>query len=129
MKENNEPFWAAWIFVAALLYAIWASMHLYHSDPGLQNGVGIMVSWLVMPLVFCVALGIAGAVFGWAFHFVKDPRTRTCFLLVAFAVFFLGYGKPSIFVILVALIAFPFAYFKAKGTGKDEKDLQDFMKK
>ena len=129
MKISKDPFWSAWAFVAALLYAIWASEHLYHSDPSLQNGVGIMVIWIVIPFVFCVALGIAGAFFGWLFYFVKDPSTRACLLLVAFGVFFLGYGKPSIFVIALALISFPFAYIKAKKTGKDEKDLQDFMKK
>ncbi|MFZ6798393.1 hypothetical protein ACO0KZ_01245 [Undibacterium sp. Di24W] len=129
MKINKDPFWAAWAFVAALLYAIWASEHLYHSDPNLQNGVGIMVIWIVIPFVFCVALGIAGAFFGWIFHFVKAPSTRVCLLLVAFGVFFLGYGKPSIFVTTLALISFPFAYIKTKKTNKDEKDLQDFMKK
>lgn len=129
MKINNEPFWSAWVFVAALSYAIWASTHFYHSDPGLQNGVGIMVSWLAIPFVFCVALGIAGAFFGWTFHFVKSSGARTCLLLAAFGVFFLGYGKPSFLVIAVTLISFPLAYLKANKTGKDEKDLQDFMKK
>jgi uncharacterized membrane protein YhaH (DUF805 family) len=129
MKINNEPFWYAWVFVAALLYAIWASEHLYHSDPNLKNGVGIMVVWIIMPFVFCVALGIAAAVFGLTFRFIKDPSTRACLLLVAFGVFLLGYGKPSIFVILLALISFPLAYFQTKKTGKDEKDLHDFMKK
>lgn len=129
MKVDKEPLWAAWLSVASLLYAIWASKHMYQSDPGLQNGVGIMVSWLFIPFIFCLTLAIAGVVFGMAFHLIKAPSTRIILLLVAFGVFFFGYGKPSILVIAVALATFPFAYFRAKKAGKDETDLEEFMKK
>lgn len=127
MKEETAPFLLGLICSLSSLCAFWAAQYVYRSEPGMHAGAGFMASLLVMPLVFVIALALAGAIFGGVLAIVKASGARLYLVLGAFVIFFLGHGKPSMIEMIIAMVAFPFGYFHHKKTRTDADDLDHFM--
>jgi len=129
MKPVLTPVWIGLVTTNAFLFALWVATYLYRSDPSGQEGLGFLVSYLLLPIAFLVTLATVSILLNSVFIRVTDTGTRTVLMGLSLILFVFLYGKPSVIVIALALGFFAVGYFAGRKENKDANDLKQFLEK
>jgi chromate transport protein ChrA len=129
MGKNLKPFWGGIVTVIAYLYALLVTSKLFANEPDATHGIGLIMTYIMAPLVFLLVWGLVSAVLTGLFGWIKDEKTRSLIALPAVGVFLVMYGLPSLLIIFFTIIFYLFGYFYSTKLQTDEHDLRKFMEK
>jgi hypothetical protein len=128
MGKNLTPVWGGIVCVIAYLYGLLVTSKLIASEPDTTHGLGLIMTYIMKPIVFLLVSGITSGVLTALFGWIKDDKKRANIALPAIGVFFVMYGLPSLLVMSFAIGFYLMGYFYCQKLQTDERDLSRFMK-
>lgn len=125
LEKKLTPAWLAVSNVLGVLYGVWGATHIHNTMIRGQEGPGVLGIWILfIPLAFLGSFLITGLPLGWLLSTIKDFGMRLVIVLVALGLFLAGYGKPSIWLVLITGAIFVYVYWEYKKAFDDEEELK-----
>jgi hypothetical protein len=129
MREQAEVevYWAGLTTAVSFLYALWPAYAISPKPGGHVDGWGLPVVYVLIGIVFCIALAAAGLAFQAVVRLDVPPLALLGIFAAAICIFLVGFGRPSVLTLMVTAVFFAFGCIQQLRDRREAGDLEQFM--